>query len=901
MVTSTGARSGGRSRAQASGADDPVLTSKITMPSVPAWAVGRPQIDNLIADGARGPLTTVTGPPGSGKTMAVASWAAVHSDPATLVWITLDDYDNRPEVFWSYVVAALRRAGIAAPRLRSIAGRGTVVDHVFLLRLASVLAAHDPPVVVILDDLHLLTEKATLDGLAYVLRNATPGMRLVVSSRMDPLLPLHRYRLAGELTEIRADDLAFSVPESALVMAQRGITLPADALDRIVGRTEGWAAGIRLAAISLDGHPDPGQFVKELDAEESAVTSYLVDEVLNAQPAGLRELLLRTSILDSVSADIANELADAEPGVAGFPALARTNAFVRPIGHGWYRYHSLFVAVLRLKLRREHPGQVVELHRRAAQWYQQHGSLSEAVRHAGESGDWCFAARIAVDELAIGQLIEPPGNRSLAAAFQCMPEDVTWAQPQPLLVAAAIQLSATEGVPSSAALDAAERILERLPADDEIPARLAAALIRLAVSRRAADLDAAAAAAAAAQALVEQIPERVVAQHPEIRAQVLSGRGVAELWAGRLDEAAVTFSSAAAASPAPDGMFAQADCLGYLALVEALRGRLSRAAELAGEAAGAADSSNGLAEPAGPAANVALAYVHVERNELRQAHGQLRLADDALRIAPDKLTGAIAWQVAARCLLAEGGTRTALEMVSRARRDWSLPRWLERRLTLIQSRVYAAAGEFQSAVDVAERAEPRSALDVAVALAHARLAAGDHQAAGRALAAGVASPDELPELVRLEGWLMDARLSYGAGDGVRGRRSLEQALRLGKPERLRLAFALERSWIRPVLRRDPELAHAYQDLLEPGLMTSSWPPVRRHDTGQAVPVIVEQLSERESEVLRHLSGMLSTAEIATEMYISVNTVKTHLRSIYRKLSADHRGEAVRRARQLKLI
>ena len=903
MVTSTGARvAGRRSRGQATGADDPVLTSKITVPSLPAWAVSRPHIDKLIAEGARGALTTVTGPPGSGKTMAIASWAAASSDPATLVWITLDDYDNRPEVFWSYVVAALRRAGIAVPRLRSIAGHGTAVDHMFLLRLASVLAAQDPPVIVILDDLHLLTERVTLDGLAYVLRNATPGMRLVVSSRMDPLLPLHRYRLAGELTEVRADDLAFTVPESALLLARQGITLPADALDRIVGRTEGWAAGIRLAAISLDGHPDPGQFVKELDAEENALTSYLVDEVLNAQPAGLRQLLLRTSILDSVSSDIASELADAEPGAAGLPTLARTNAFVRPIGHGWYRYHSLFAAVLRLKLRRDYPGQTAELHRRAAQWYHRHGSLSEAVRHAGESGDWSFAARIAVDELAIGQLIEPAGHRSLAEEFRRMPEEFTWTQPQPLLVAAAIELSGTEGVPSGAALDAAERILERLPADDEIPARLAAALIRLAVSRRAADLDAAAAAAAAAEALLEQVPERLVARHPEIRAQVLSGRGAVELWAGRLDEAAATFISAAAASPAADGMFAQADCLGYLALVEALRGRLSHAAELAGEAAGAAESlSSGLAEPAGPAANVALAYVHLERNELRQAHSQLRLADGALRIAPDKLTGAIACQVAARCLLAEGGTRTALEMVSRARRDWPLPRWLERRLTLIQSRAYAAAGEFQSAVDVAERAEPRSALDVAVALAHARLAAGDHQSAERALAAGVASAGEPSQQVRLEGWLMDARLSYGAGEGVRGRRSLEQALRLGKPEQLRLAFALERAWIRPVLRRDPELAHAYQDLLEPGLMTSSSLPVRRSDTGQAVPVIVEHLSERESEVLRHLSGMLSTAEIATEMYISVNTVKTHLRSIYRKLSAGHRGEAVRRARQLKLI
>ena len=161
----------------------------------------------------RGPLTTVTGPPGSGKTMAIASWAATSADPGPLAWVTLDDYDNRPRVFWSYVVAALRRAGVAVPPVSPAADGGTA-DHVFLLRLASVLAAQDPPVVMVLDDAHLLTERDPLDGLDYVLRNAGTGLRLVVSSRMDPLLPLHRYRLAGELTEIRADDLAFSLPES---------------------------------------------------------------------------------------------------------------------------------------------------------------------------------------------------------------------------------------------------------------------------------------------------------------------------------------------------------------------------------------------------------------------------------------------------------------------------------------------------------------------------------------------------------------------------------------------------------------------------------------------------------------------------------------------------------------
>ncbi len=901
MTSGVGAREAASSEGPLTGVGDPVLVSKITVPGMPAWAVRRPQIDKLIAEGTRGPLTTVTGPPGSGKTMAIASWAAARSDPATLVWVTLDDYDNRPKVFWSYVVAAMRHAGIAVPRVSPAAGRGPA-DHTFLLRLASVLAAQEPPVIVVLDDLHVVTEQDTLDDLAYMLKNATPGLRLVVSSRMDPLLPLHRYRLTGELTEVRADDLAFSVPESALLMARQGVTLSADGLERIVGRTEGWAAGVRLAAISLEGHPDPDQFAKEFDSEESAVTSYLVDEVLNAQPACIRDFLLRTSILNQVNADIARELNDDERATDMLPGLAQANAFVRPVGHGWYRYHSLFAAVLRLKLRRECPGQVPELHRRAAQWYQQNGSLSEAVQHAGESGDWPLAARIALDELAIGQLIEPLGNRSLAERFRRMPAGSAWTQAHPLLVEAALELSDADGVPGGIALDAAEGILERLPDTDEIPARLAAAQVRLAISRRIGDLDVAAAAVGRAEALLMQIPGSRLTRYPEIRAHVLVGRGAVELWSGDLDQAAATFRSAVVPESAPGGMYELSECLGHLALVEALHGQLSHVPELVGQAAGAAENrSDGLAEFTSPAATVALAYVHLERNELRQAHSQLKLADGALRIAPDKLIGAIACLVAARCQLAEGNTKAASDMLSRARRGWSPPRWLEHRLMLIQSRVCAAAGDIKSAVEVVEHVEPRSSLDTAVALAQAWLAAGDTQAAGRALAAGVASPGEPPEQVRLEGWLVDARLSYGDGDGVRGRRSLERALRLGKAERLRLAFAMERAWIHPVLRRDPELARLYQDLLEPSQVTTSRLPAPGSDPGQPAPIIVEPLSEREREVLRLLSAMLSTAEIGSEMYISVNTVKTHLRSIYRKLSAARRGEAVRRARELELI
>jgi LuxR family maltose regulon positive regulatory protein len=606
--------------------------------------------------------------------------------------------------------------------------------------------------------------------------------------------------------------------------------------------------------------------------------------------------------LNRVCADLARELDDDEQATDVLPILARANAFVRPTGHGWYRYHSLFSAVLRLKLQCEYPGEVAELHRRAARWFQRNGSLSEAVRHAADSGDWPLAARIALDEFAIGQLIEPRGNRLLAEGFRRMPAEPAWVQPGPLLVEAAIELAGADGVPGAAALEAAEGVLECLPAGEEIPARLAAAQIRLAFSRRIGDLGAAKAATARAGVLLEELPVSHVTRHPEIHAQVQSGRGTVELWSGDLDQATATFSAVIAAAVSPGGTYERGECLGYLALVEALRGRLSHVVELAGLAATAAESgSEGLAEFTSPAATVALAYVHLERNELRQAHGQLRLADSALRIAPDKLVGAVACLVAARCQLAEGSTRAASDMIGRARQGWLPPPWVEHRLALVQSRVCAALGDIKSAVDLAEQAEPQSALDAAVALAQAWLASGDHQAAGRALATGMARAGEPQKQVHLEGWLVDAQLSYGGGDGVRGRRSLEEALRLGKPERRRLAFAMERAWIRPVLRRDPELAHAYQDLLEPGQVTTSRIPAQRVKTGQAALVIVEPLSAREREVLRLLSGMLSTAEIGTEMYISVNTVKTHLRSIYRKLSAAHRGEAVRRARELQLI
>ncbi len=442
----------------------PILASKITVPGVPGWTVPRPRITKLIAEGTRWcPLTVVTGPPGAGKTMALALWAAAAAGP--VAWVSLDDYDNQPGVFWAYVAAALRRSGAAVPGALSAAARGRAADHAFLPRLASAVAAPSPPVTLVIDDVHVLTEPAVRDELDFVLRNVGPGLRVVISARADPLLPLHRYRLAGELAEIRAGDLEFSTAEAGLLMAQHGCTLPAGSLECLTRRTEGWAAGLRLAAISMDSHPDPGQFVTELITEDSALTGYLVEEVLSTQPPEVREVLLSTSILERVSAEAASELTGDERAGAILSAVAHANAFVQPAGDGWYRYQTLFAEVLRLKLRHEHPGRVTALHRRAARWYERNGSLTDAVRHATLAGDWPLAAGMVIDGLAISEIIEPRGGRSLAAEFAGMPHSDTWTGPQPYLVSAAAALAAGRPESAAAALAAADGILERRPAD----------------------------------------------------------------------------------------------------------------------------------------------------------------------------------------------------------------------------------------------------------------------------------------------------------------------------------------------------------------------------------------------------------------------------------------------------
>ena len=483
-----------------------------------------------------------------------------------------------------------------------------------------------------------------------------------------------------------------------------------------------------------------------------------------------------------------------------------------------------------------------------------------------------------------------------------MPRDQAWTGAEPYLVAAAAELSAGRGESCAAALNAAEGMVDRLPSGRDAAARLAAAVIRLAMARRTGDLPAAAAAVSQAEALVATVPEELAGRNRHIQARVLSDRGAVELWSGHLDEAARILDSGAAAAAAPGGEHERAACLGRLALVEVVRGRLRHAAKLAGQAAAvlAAEEQRPPVPHLDPAALAALAWVHLERAELPEARIRLKQLDAALSASPDRLIAAVACLVAACGYLAEGHGEAAAQMAARARSGWAVPAWLDQRLTLVQSRAHAAAGDISAAVAAGEQADRDGSPQAAAALAHAWLATGDDNNARRALAPALATQSGNPDGVRLQAALAEARLSYHNGDGARGRRSLASALRLAEREQLRLPFVIERGWIGPVLRRDPELAGLHRHLF------ASAP---RRDQPQAAPgtpakgtvLAVEPLTTREREVLQHVSGMLNTAEVASEMYISINTVKAHLKSIYRKLAATHRSEAVRRARQLELI
>ncbi|MEV0522330.1 LuxR C-terminal-related transcriptional regulator [Streptomyces sp. NPDC050439] len=747
-----------------------------TAPAVPTWLVPRPRLTDRLARGVLGPLTVIVGPVGAGKTALALEWAHSRRLPGPLAWVTCDGRSEQSCVFWPRVINTLRAAGVDLPE-----PQGEQAEPLLVAALAADLHRCGEQVVLVLDDFQPAPGSPIAEGVSSLLRHLPGVLHLIVLARRDPPLHLHRGRLTSEVTELRTTDLAFDDQETAALLAQHGIDLPKQTVSTLRRRTDGWAAGLRLAAMSMEKQNDPERFVAHFAGDDEAIASYLVEEVLDLQPAGMRRLLLTTSVLDRMNAELAVELSGEDAG-RHFASLVRENSFLQPMGQGWYRCHQMFADVLRMCLRHEKPGLVAPLHRRAAAWLGEHGLLADAVRHLLAAGDWDQTGRLVVDRLAIGQVLGLTRLRLPAELTGRPPAPPSTGDPEPPLLAAAVARARDDDPLCCRYLDLSDGLLADLPADEERTARcrLAHAVIRM-EQQRSQNPSEARAAAADAESALARLPHTALARHPEIIALTLSIRGGGELRAGGLKAAEASLTGALKAAGAAGNGALRRDCLVELALLEALRGRFRAADELAAQATQPSLPTWPVAERAQASLHLVRAWVELARAEPGRAKLELRAARAVLRVRPDAFLSDVGSLVTALATAAEQ---------------------------------YGSAPSSIGEVVAASRL-PRPVL--------------------RSLAPACAP-------------LLD---------------SARHKVAAGTPSR--------------------SAAH-------PALTLAA-----------ATPTVTERLSARERDVLNRLAQMMTTEEIAEELYLSVNTVKTHLKSVYRKLSVTRRSAAVRRARELQLL
>ena len=349
--------------------------------------------------GAAGRVTGVSAPPGSGKTLLLRSWTGQAALAGRAAWVAVPGGERDPQQFWIAVADALRGTAAASALVRPLTAAPDLDGWAIVERLLTDLARLEDRIWLVVDDVHELAATDALAQLELLVMRAPAELRFVLATRHDLRLGLHRLRLAGELTEIRAADLRFTLEEARALFDAAGVQLPESAVALLHARTEGWAAGLRLAALSLAGHPDPARFATEFSGSERTVADYLLAEVLERQSEQVRRLLLRTSVAERVSGELADLLTGASGGERVLQDLERAGAFVVSLdaGRSWFRYHQMFADLLQLELRRTAPGELPALHQAAAGWFAGHGYPVEAVRHAQAAGDWSLAARLLSD------------------------------------------------------------------------------------------------------------------------------------------------------------------------------------------------------------------------------------------------------------------------------------------------------------------------------------------------------------------------------------------------------------------------------------------------------------------------------------------------------------------------
>jgi LuxR family maltose regulon positive regulatory protein len=878
--------------------DERLSVTKFVPPTMPSGAFVRPRLHDLVEQGTAGALTVVSGPPGSGKTVLMSAWAQAAADP--VAWLSLDASDARPRRFWTGVVRALRQVGVEglvepdpSDGIDDALGQSVVAD------IVAAVAGRGRPVVLVLDDFHEVGH-AIVPDLDRLLDQRPDELRLVIASRRDPPLRLGRLRLAGQLTEIRASDLACTADEARTLLDGAGVPMEATAAERLWERTEGWVAALVLASIALRSSDTPEDLVDRLDGRDAPLSDYLVHEMLARLPSDVQTFLLKTSIVDVLRGDLADEITGTTGSHARLASLARDGALVNPVDqrNEWFRYHALFRDLLVTELRWRHPEQLTELHQRAAGWYARSGDVGRAIRHAVDGERWDLAADLAVrcwiDLLINGEL------DVLAPLLDSVPSE-RLADDASLAVAIAAVSVETEPLDRATARlefarTAVSTMVDGTGMHPRSRAKAGLALVELLHARHTGEREQ---ALVSARLLLSDDDLTAGTVDPALRSVVLAYLGTAESWTGNVAEAREHLRSALSAANQARSPWLRLQALGYLAGAESTCGDVPEAQRRADQALELARERDWLRTPAAGAAATVAALVATLQCRFDDAADLVAIAERAeFREHDLPIRAAVALPKLA-VLASEGRHADALD-VARAGLDelgrWPVDTTVRTALQAWEGRLLLAVGDRAEAERVLERATGPEALLVLSTRARLKVDDGEFDEARSLLAPALGLEGPMFRSIVLDLWLVDALALDGLSDASGAAESLERALDLAAPGELLRPIVSHGDRILPLLERHRRTETHHRALVERAISLI--------ETGTdriSVGAPVEFLSERERQVLGYLPTTMSNGEIASALYVSVNTVKTHVRSIYRKLGVESRREAVTRARELGLF
>jgi LuxR family transcriptional regulator, maltose regulon positive regulatory protein len=861
--------------------------------------IPRPALFERLGTPAR--VTVVSGPPGSGKTVLLRSWVSGAGLTERAAWVPVGRDDRDPQRLWLSVCRALRGTAPGSALVQPLTAAPDLDGWEIVERLLTGLAPLGEPAWLVIDDVHELGQDA-LRQLELLIMRAPSALRFVLATRHDVRLGLHRLRLEGEMAEIREPQLRFTVAEARELLAAAGAELSEPALMRLYERTEGWAAGLRLAALSLVGHPDPERLAEQFSGTERTVAEYLLAEVLDRQPAPVRRLLLRTSVLERINGELASLLTGDDGGERALQDLEQANAFVvsLDLARSWFRYHQMFAGLLALELRRTAPGELPQLHRAAAGWFAAHGYPVEAIGHAQAAADWETAARLLADHWP-GLYLDGRASavHELMAGF---PAGYVAAHAETAAVGAADELTQGSLEAAEQYLRLAERGSAAVPADQRDQMRLLLGIVRLLLASHRSDLPAVAKEVQQLEAMAEARGVGEPALGDDLRALALVSLGTTEIWTAHLEEAQRHLEEGRALARRIGRPYLEFTGLVHQAAGEVFRS-FAAATEHNSQAMEMAEQHGWTDKPAAGVAAMRLGTVLALQGRLEEAEPWLQRAERTLRAEAEPVTKMSVYTIRGMLELAYGKDVEALAAFQGAEplaRHLAEPNLLVTAMRALKLQVLVRLGEPERAEQAiaAFGDRERESGEIRITTALLRLAQDNPRAASAELAPvldGSASVIWPPWLT--QAFLVEAIARDALGDEDAVCRAVERALDYAEPEGVLLWFLLH-----PV----PELLkrHARQRTAHAALIAEilNLLAERSHATPSAGPrPLLEPLRDSELRVLRYLPTNLTAPEIARELYVSTNTVKTHMRNLYAKLGTHRRAETVARARDLGLL